>query len=107
MALALILIVAVAAVAYGFFAVGTFTLAYVFDAVFFVGALVLLAGLLGLAMPTMLRRSKLHDHSTFAKRHFDAREEKRAKSHDVLSVGLWMVFLAGVIQAVLSFVIRG
>ena len=102
-----IVIIAAVSIVYGFIAHGRFTLRYIFDANFIVGALVIVTGMWVMFAPSniMPKGVRLFDRATVIERSFDAREARQLKARDILWIGIFNVVLAGLIQLLLSAII--
>jgi hypothetical protein len=102
-----ILVVAVLGIICGFILLGFFTLRYVFNANFFVAAVLITIGVVLYLIPTsfVMKRGKLLDSSTFVERSFDGRESKQLKARLLLWLGIFNMLLAGLIQILLSLII--
>ena len=99
----LVLVIAVLATICGSVAKQRFSLAYVFTANFIVGAFIILVGLTTGFLPFTLAKSSLIDHTTYVMRKMEEKAAKRAKASEYMSLGMGIVFIAGVIQLLLSF----
>ena len=102
----LILAAALLSVVYGFIASGAFTVAYIFNACFLTGAFIACVALIRMILPTGWKLDKLTDHSTFMTRSGEKHREKTEKAREFLFVGIAVIILAGLIQLLLSAVIR-
>jgi len=100
-----ILAVSVAAIGYGFVARRAFTLAYVFNANFVVGAAIICVALVVMVLPGGVKFDKLTDHTTFVERRYEERQKRRGRAFGVLFLGLSMIAIAGVVQLVLAWVV--
>ena len=117
-ALQCIFVTAVLAIAYGFLRRGFFTLAYVFNASFLAGAVILFIGMLIFLLPaglvfnrltgklTGFKTDKLTDHSTFMERYAEQHNEKQKRAFEILALGLSVIVITGVIQLALSVMLH-
>ena len=103
--LCFILLASAASVAYAYFAVGSFSPAYVFDASFAVGAFLILCGLAVLLAPATMRKSRLFDHTTAGRWAMEAHGEKRERAYALLGVGIAVILVAGAIQLIAAAVL--
>ena len=101
-----VLATSVIAVIYGFFARRHFTLAYVFNATFLVGSIIICVALVLMILPIGFKRDKLTDHTTFIERYYmEGYRKKQKKAYEFLFTGLFIIIIAGLVQLFLSFVL--
>ena len=105
--LQLILGTAVLAVCYGAIRWRVLTFMYVFNANFIVGAFIICIALVLLIIPALLKPDKLLDHSTYVERISELRRQKREKAYGFILLGIQIIIITGLIQLLLSVVIRG
>jgi len=91
---------------YGFVARGSFTPAYIFNGNFIVGAVLITAALILRLFPGRLRDDNLTDHSTFMDRYMEKHRQRQEKSNVILFPGLLIMLITGLIQMLLSAVIK-
>lgn len=104
--LVLIFVVSVLAVVYGFVTNGALTFAYVFNANFLVGAVIICIGLVMLFLPASSRFDKLTDHTTFVERYYWERYRPRQKkAYRFLFLGILVILVAGIVQLLLTLAI--
>ena len=74
----------------------------IFNANFFVGALIIAVGVIVLFMPARMGKlEKLNDHTTFVERHAEYREQKQDKAHGFIFLGILIIVFTGLIQLML------
>jgi len=103
----LIVTVALLSIVYGFIAHGIFTLRYIFDANFMVGAIITAAGVLVMFSPTAIFISAKNwlEKSSFLETSYDTREYKQQIARMLLWLGMITMLLTGLIQLLLSVII--
>ena len=103
----LIIAVALLSIIYGFIAHGVFTLRYIFDANFMVGAIITAAGVLVMFAPSavFLAGKSWLERSSFLERTYDSREHRQGIARMLLWLGMITMVLAGLIQLLLSVII--
>jgi len=104
---AFIVVAALCSMIYGRIVIGFFTLRFVFPAIFMVGSIVIIIGVVVLMLPVRprLKDNKLIDHSNYVSTVMMRREKKRATAYDTLYLGMGIVIIAAVMQFVLSLII--
>jgi hypothetical protein len=103
----LILITAAASIVYGFIVRRRFTLAYVFNANFIVGAIIVCIALVRMFLPARFKFDKLTDHTTFVERFLgDEHKSKQEKAYNFLYLGLLTIIITGLIQLALAVLIK-
>jgi len=102
-----IVVISICSMIYGRIVAGFFTLSFVFPAIFLVGAIIIMIGIVIFIVPVRprLKDNKLIDHTTFASAAMERREKKRAVAYDALYLGITIILLASVVQLLLSFII--
>jgi hypothetical protein len=77
-----------------------------FVANFFVGVLVVGAGIFYMFIPSsmMKKGDKLFDHTTFAERSYKARERRQKKATTMLIIGIMMVLFAGLFELIIHVI---
>ena len=105
--LCFIVVVAACSIVYGFIAHGFFTLRYVFEANFLIGAIIILAAIVLMFLPSTLltKTGQMLDRFMLMQRSFDNRENRQRKARIILWFGFFVVLLSGLIQILLSFII--
>lgn len=103
---ALVVTVAVISVIYAFFAHGRFWPAYIFTANLFVGAFLIMSGVVVFALPTYIRKSLLLDHTTHASMHLEAKAKKRERAYMLIYLGMGNVIITIIAQYLLSLIWR-
>jgi len=100
------LVVATAAVSiiYAFFTHGRFWLGYIFTANLALGAIIIGAGLVLFMKPTMLKKSKLVDHTTHTEKLIEAREQKNKRAYYFMYIGISNTLIAMVVEYLLSLI---
>jgi len=94
---------AVLSIIYGFITRGSFTLAYVFNANFLLGAIIIaVAVMLRFFSFVFIRFDKLSDHSNFSERVSEQYMEKQQKSNEFLFLGLLITIITGLIQLAIA-----
>ncbi|MCL2006811.1 MAG: hypothetical protein FWG77_01875 [Treponema sp.] len=75
----------------------------IFNANFFIGALVIMVGIFFLILPMRLlfMANKLVDHTTFMQRFAEDREQKNAKAHYFVFVGIMAIIVPALIQLII------
>jgi len=94
---------AIVGVIYGFIAQGRFTLQYAYDACFAVGAFIVLVGLITMYKPVRKKQmgsELLIDHTTYAQKKREIREQNRIKGFGFLYMGLCIALIAGIVQII-------
>ena len=84
---------------------GRFTLAYVFNANFLAGALIICVALVMMLLPGSLKFDKLTDHTTFSERFIEQRSKRQKKAFEFLYLGLCIIIITGLIQIMFAAVI--
>ncbi|MCL2617343.1 MAG: hypothetical protein FWD96_06840 [Defluviitaleaceae bacterium] len=99
-------VISALSIAYGFFTLRAFTLAYIYTANFWVGAIIILTGLGMLLTPThlLIRKSKLLDHSTYGQRYMEEREKKRTRAYEFLYIGMAIITVTAVVELIVFYV---
>jgi len=106
-ALQFILAAFVAGIIYGFIAEGAFTLAYIFNASFSLGAVIIGIALIIMIVPANFSFDKLTDASTFTERYYiDKHSKKQKKAYGFLFLGLLIIMMSGVLQLILAVLVR-
>ena len=105
--LQIILVTSVLAIGYGAVRWHVLTFIYVFNANFIIGAFIIIIALVLLIMPAMLKPDKLLDHSTYVERISELRRQKREKAYGFILLGIQIIIITGLIQLLLSVLIRG
>ena len=102
-----IVIIAALSIVYGFIVHRFFTLRYIFDANFLVGAFIIIVGIALMFLPTdlFLKTETLLERFSFVERRFDNRERRQQKARIVLWLGIYNMLLAGLIQLLLSLIL--
>ena len=102
-----IVIIAVVSIVYGLIKYSSFTLHYIFDANFFAGFILLVAGVVIMFLPSAIftKDGNLLEQVTLIERSLDNREKKQQIARIILWLGLFIVVLTGLIQLLLSAVI--
>ena len=100
--LQLILATTVLSVVYGFIRRGTFTLVYVFNTNFFVGAIITTIGVIRIFLPDFFKFDKLTDHTTLFQRYAEQREKKQEKAYEYLFLGMLVIVITGLVQLALA-----
>jgi len=97
-------IVALGGIVFGFATQRSLIWRYAFTANFFIGAVVILSGIVAMLVPSSMvtKGSKLFDRSTFVQRSFDAREQRQHRAREVLWVGIFNILIAGIVEVFLS-----
>ena len=90
---------------YASFALGHFSLAYMFPACFLAGASVVVVGLVVYIWPISLKGNKLADHSTYTQIMSEERDKKRVKVYEFICLGIAVIILTGTIQMLLSVIL--
>ena len=105
--LCLVVIIAASSLAYGLIVHRFFTLRYVFDANFFIGAVIILAGIVIMFLPTdaFIKSNSVFERLTMIERKSDQREMRQQKARAVLWLGMFNILITGLIQLLLSVVI--
>ena len=104
----LIIVVAFISIIYGFIAHGIFTLRYIFNANFMVGAIITAIGILIMFSPTAIFMAGKNwlEKSAFLERSYDTREYKQQIARMLLWLGMITMVLTGLIQLLLSVIIE-
>jgi len=101
-------VASVLALGYGFLSRRTFTLAYVFNANFLLGAIIIAVAFLRMVLPAGFKPDKLTDHTTFMERYYEDRHvPKQKKAYEYLFLGLLVIVVTGVIQLAAALAIPG
>jgi len=100
------LVTSVLAIIYGFITVHAFTLAYIFNANFLAGSILICIALVRMILPDRFKPDKLTDQTTLGERYFDKRRQKQEKANKFLFSGILVIVIAGLAQLVLAWVIR-
>ena len=96
-----ILLISFAMLVYGYVTRGEFNIGNIYNANFFIGALIIAVGLVVLFMPARIGKlDKLSDHTTFVERHVEHREQKQEKAHGFILLGILIIVFTGLIQLV-------
>ena len=106
---ALVAILAVLSVFYALYLHGALSAAYVFTANFAGGAFFFLVGFILLLTPTalfLLKKDNLIDHTTYAQRFMEKREEKNGRAYELMYVGILNIVITGVVQLLLSYLVN-
>jgi len=106
LSLGIVGIVAVLGLIFGLITQRRFDMQYMFVANFFVGVLVVGAGIFYMFIPSsmMQKGDKLFDHTTFAERSYKARERRQKTATNLLIIGIMMVLLTGLIELILHII---
>ena len=97
-----ILITSSAAALYGLITRRGFNLADIFNANFFVGMIIICVGLVVMFMPArFVKTDKLTDHTTFAQRYAELRDQKQEKAYEFIFLGILVIVVTGLIQLAL------
>jgi len=104
--LVLIFVMALFALLFGFIRHGFFTLAYVFNSLFLMGLIFLCTAIIFFVVPALVKPSILVDHSTIAERQAEKHREKQEKAFKFLFLGIRTILITGIIQLLLSIIIR-
>jgi len=101
-------IVASLGVLYGLIAHSVFTLAHAFTANLWVGATILIGGLMVFITPTVLlmRKSRLIDHTTYGERFMEERERKRLRAYELICIGICNISITGAVQLAVWLIIN-
>jgi len=96
-------IVALGGLIFGFVTQQSFVLRYAFTANFFIGAVVILSGVVAMFVPSSLvtKGGKLLDRTTYIERSFDARQQRQQKAREVLWVGIFNMLITGIVELML------
>jgi len=103
----IIIVVAGLSIIYGFIAHGVFTLRYIFNANFLVGAVLIAIGIVIMFLPSAFisaGKSWL-EKSSFLERSYDNREKRQEIARIILWLGLFCMILTGLIQLLLSVIL--
>jgi hypothetical protein len=106
-----IVVICVGALIYGRIVAGSFTLVFLFPANFLIGAIIIMAGMVALMIPTRLtvllklRNNKLIDHSNYAEFIMEKREQKRKVAHEFIYLGMSIIAITAFVQLLLSVII--
>ena len=102
-AAAIVVIVGLFGLAYGFAVERVFVYTYAVTANLAVGAVILLSGLITLATPTALlvKKGRLVDSTTFGEKYAQAGERKHQKAYEMIYVGVIGIGLTAIIQLLL------
>ena len=102
MSLGIVGIVAVLGLIFGLITQRRFDMQYMFVANFFVGILVVGAGIFYMFIPSsmMQKGDKLFDHTTFAERSYRVRERRQKIATNMLIIGIVNVLIAGLIELI-------
>jgi len=103
---AIVLIVAAASVIYAFFTHGRFWPLYIFSANLAIGVFLILTGIILFALPVLLKKSPLLDHSTLGEKRMEAREKKRIISYNLIYTGICNITITIIAQYILSLLWR-
>lgn len=95
-----ILAAAVIMIIYGFFAGAAVNLDLIFNACFFIGALIICVALVIKFSPFRFFFDKLTDHSNFKERYWEQRERKNEKASEYLLMGITVIVITGLLQIV-------
>lgn len=106
MSLRLVVIITVIGIVYGWITSGELTGRFVFRANFWVGATLLLGGILKFITPTslLMKKNNLIDHTTYAERFMEERDKNRTKAYELIYTGIGMITITGAIQLIIWFV---
>ena len=102
-----VIVTSLLSVIYGFIRRGVFTLAYVFNTNFLVGAAIIFLGLLMMFLPASFKLffDKLTDHTSFAERYAERHLEKQKKAYEFLFIGISVIIITGIVQLLLSLLL--
>ena len=70
----------------------------IFNACFFVGALIICVALVIMIIPYRFLFDKLTDHSNIAERYREQREQKSKKANEFLFLGMSVIIITGIVQ---------
>ena len=105
--LGLIVTVAVISIVYGFIAHRVFTLRYIFNANFMIGAIITAIGVLVMFAPSavFIAGKSWLEKSTFLERSYDTREYRQNIARMLLWLGMITMVITGLIQLLLSVIV--
>ena len=93
-------IIAVLGIVYSWITTGILTDRFALRANFWVGATILLGGLLKFIIPTsfLMKKSSLIDHTTYGQRFLEEREKNRNQAYELICIGTFNITITGAVQ---------
>ena len=91
---------AVIIMTFGLFTRGSVNFDMIFNACFFIGALIICVALVMMFLPYRVIFEKLSDHSNVAERYREQRDQKNLRANEYIFVGIMVIMMTGLAQLI-------